>query len=134
MNSVSSLRRALRLNAGFSSISAVILFIYREQLGAAMGVDSRLLLAVGVGLAVFAGQLAFTAARDDLRKLRSESRLHSFADFAWVLASAVIVAGDWLTPLGNGLLLAVALPVLSLGIAQYRSLPGAEMIAELQTT
>jgi len=123
MNPSTSLRRALRLNAGFSSLSAVTLLVAHTQLGSAMGVDPRLLVLVGVGLLAFAGMLLYTAARSDVPKLRAEALFHSLADFAWVAGSVVVIAGGWLSTIGAGLVAAVALPVLALGIAQYRSLP-----------
>jgi hypothetical protein len=128
VHATGTLRLALRLNAGFSTLSALTLFVAHAPLGSAMGIDPRLLIAVGVGLAAFAAQLLYTAARSDLRKLRSEGLLHSCADFAWVVASLGVIAAGWLTPLGNGLLAAVAVPVLALGIAQFRSLPAREAV------
>jgi hypothetical protein len=130
VQTTASLRLALRLNAGFSTLSALVLFAAHDRLGAEMGVDARLLIGVAVGLAAFAAQLLFTAARDDVQKLRAESLRHSFADFAWVAASLVVIAGGWLTATGNALLIAVAVPVLALGIAQYRSLPSKQAAPE----
>jgi hypothetical protein len=123
MPATHSLRLALRLNAGFSTLSAVALIAAHGEIGEAMGVDPRLLIGVGVGLAAFAVALVYTAARSDVSKLRSEALQHSCADFAWVVASIAVIAGGWLTPLGNGMLAAVGVPVLALGIAQFRSLP-----------
>jgi hypothetical protein len=130
MEPIASLRLALRLNAGFSTISALCLFVAHTWLADAMGVDARLLIAVGVGLAGFAAMLLFTAARSDVRKLRVEALSHSLADFAWVVASLGVIAAGLLTHFGNGMLLAVAVPVLALGIAQYRSLPTVEQGAQ----
>ena len=133
MESTASLRLALRLNAGFSTVSALVLFAGHTQLGAEMGVDARWLIAVAVGLAAFAAQLLYTASRSDARKLRAEALRHSLADFAWVAASLVVIAGSWLTPTGNALLIAVAVPVLALGVAQYRSLPSKPTVADSAT-
>ena len=130
MNPSTSLRHALRLNAGFSSLSSLTLLVAHAQLGSALGIDPRLLIAVGVGLVAFAGMLLYTAARSDVHRLRAEALCHSFADFAWVAGSIVVIAGGWLTPAGTGLVAAVALPVLALGIAQYRSLPPKPIEAE----
>jgi hypothetical protein len=118
-----SLRLALRLNAAFSTLSALVLLAAHGELAPLMGVDARLLIAVGVGLALFAVQLLVTARRDDVSKLRAEALRHSWADFAWVIASVVVIVGGWLTPLGDLLLGAVGVPVLALGIAQFRTLP-----------
>ena len=123
MTDTNSLRLALRLNAGLSTLSALALCLAHAEIGEAMGVDPRILIGVGVGLAAFAAYLVFTATRQDIPRLRSEALQHSLADFAWVAASIGVIAGGWLTPLGNGMLAAVAVPVLALGIAQFRSLP-----------
>jgi hypothetical protein len=123
MPNTDSLRLALRLNAGFSTLSAFALFVAHGEIGKMMGVDPRLLIGVGVGLAAFAGYLVYTAARSDISKLRTEALQHSCADFAWVAASIGVIASGRLTPLGNGMLVAIGAPVLALGIAQLRSLP-----------
>ena len=86
MPSTAPLRLALRLNAGFSTISALVLFAAHGELASAMGVDARILIGVGAGLAAFAGHLVFTASRSEIAKLRAESLQHSCADFAWVAA------------------------------------------------
>ncbi len=123
MQTHSKLRLALRLNAGFSTLSAVFILFTHDSLGALMGIASPILWAVAVGLGAFAGYLMFTAARTDSEKLRAESLRHSIADFAWGIASVGIVISGVLTPTGNLVLAAVALPVLGLGIAQWRALP-----------
>ena len=117
------LRLALRLNAGFSILSALVILLAHAALAEMMGVVSPILLATAVGLAGFAGYLTFTAARSDVSKLRSESLQHSVADFAWVVCAVAIVALGVLTPAGNLILAAVSLPVLGLGFAQWRALP-----------
>ena len=123
MSSTRPLRIALRLNAAFSTFSAAVLLFAHDALGDTMGVDPRLLTGVAIGLAAFAGHLVFTAARRDVAKLRAESLRHSMADLGWVVGSLAVIAGGWITPTGNALLAAVAVPVLALGIAQLRSLP-----------
>jgi len=136
MQSAPKLRLALRLNAGFSTISALVLFIGHGELGTTMGVDPRILIGVGVGLALFAAQLLYTAARTNLSKLRREGLQHSLADFAWVIASIGVIVSGLLTPVGTGLLGVIGVPVLALGIAQFRSLPTraeAEAEAEAET-
>jgi len=123
MESTDRLRLALRLNAGFSTLSALTLFAANADLGRAIGIDARLLIAVGVGLALFAVHLLYTAARTDLGKLRAEALRHSVADFAWVATSIGVILAGWLTPVGDALLGAVGMPVLALGVTQFRSLP-----------
>lgn len=124
-----SLRLALRLNAGFSIFSALTILASFGALSEVMGVPGWLLIVVALGLLGFAVQLIVTARRDDLAKLRSEALQHSIADFVWVGASAVVIALGVITPTGNQILFAVAVPVLALGIAQYRGLPSSEAVA-----
>lgn len=122
-NSFPTLRFALRLNAGFSMASAVTLLAAAGRLSDLMGVDRWTLLSFGLGLAGFAVLLLVTAARDDAIKLRRESLWHACADFGWVAGTLIVLAGDWLTPVGDWLLVGVALPVLALGASQLGTLP-----------
>ncbi len=129
MTDHASLRLALRLNAGFSISSALAILFAYGSLSEIMGIPSPILIGIGVGLLAFAGQLIYTARRSDVAKLRREGLQHSMADFAWVLGSLVVIALDLLTPTGNQILVAVGLPVLALGIAQWRGLPAAATTA-----
>jgi hypothetical protein len=129
MQNHKKLRLALRLNAGFSSLSALVILFSHASLGDLMGVASPMLLTAALGLGAFAAHLIFTAARSDSAKLRAESLRHSIADFAWVVASIAIMISGVLTPAGGWLLAAVSLPVLALGIAQWRTLPASDSTA-----
>jgi hypothetical protein len=129
MHSHSTLRLALRLNAGFSSLSAIVILFVHGWLSEWMGVPSSILLAAAGGLGAFAVYLVVTAARSDAAKLRAESLRHSISDFAWVVASIGVILSGILTSAGNWTLAAVAVPVLILGIAQWRALPGSEQDA-----
>ena len=123
MENYSPLRLALRLNAGFSSLSALIILFTHASLGDAMGIASPILVAVAVGLGAFAGHLVYTAARTDAAKLRAESLRHSISDFVWVAGSVALILARVLTATGSWILAAVAIPVLVLGILQWRALP-----------
>ena len=123
MTDVTPLRLALRLNAAFSTLSALALLLGHTPLAALLGVESWILLGVGAGLAAFAAYLLITAARQDVAKLRAEALRHSLADFAWVVASIALIVSGLVTPAGSWLLAAVAVPVLALGLAQFRGLP-----------
>jgi len=123
MQNHNALRLALRLNAGFSSLSALVILFGYASLGDLMGVASPILLVVAVGLGAFAAHLFITAARTDSAKLRAESLRHAIADFAWVVASLALMLSGALTPAGNWALAAVSVPVLALGVAQWRALP-----------
>lgn len=103
--------------------SPVVILFSHATLGDLMGVASPILLVVAVGLGAFAAYLVITAARTHSAKLRAESLRHSIADFAWVVASVAVMLSGVLTPAGNWALAAVSVPVLALGVAQWRALP-----------
>lgn len=121
-----ALRLALRLNAGFSTLSALAILLMTQSLSELMGIPTELLIGVAVGLIGFAAYLVFTASRSDAEKLRRESLQHSMADFAWVAGTVVVIALGLVTPTGNAILAVVAVFVLALGIAQWRGLSSGE--------
>lgn len=122
MSDYASLRLALRLNACFSTCSAITMLVMTDALAELMGIPTDILIGVAVGLIGFAAYLLFTASRSDTEKLRRESLQHSLSDFAWVLGTVVVVALGLVTSTGNLILGGVALCVLVLGIAQWRGL------------
>lgn len=121
-----ALRLALRLNAGFSTISAIAILFLSATLSELMGIPAEILIAIAIGLIAFAAYLVFTANRSDVAKLRRESRQHSIADFAWVAGTGVVVALGLVTPVGDLILAVVAVFVLALGVAQWRGLSSGE--------
>ena len=123
MSDHTSLRLALRLNAGFSTFSALTILLMTDTLVGLMGIPSAILIGAAIGLIGFAAYLVFTAGRSDTEKLRRESLQHSISDFVWVAGTAVVVALGLVTPTGNAILSVVAVCVLALGIAQWRGLP-----------
>jgi len=59
-----------------------------------MGLASgSILLAVGVGLVIFAADVAWVATRDNLN--RSYATTIAIADVIWVVGSVVILVGGW---------------------------------------
>lgn len=103
------LRRALLLNAAFSSLCALTLALFGHHLAPRMGLQGAWpLWVVAAGLAPFAYGVFRNArgARVDL----GEARLTSLADLGWVLGSAalLLVWGDVFTPLGKALVVTVA--------------------------
>ncbi|MFT5441028.1 MAG: hypothetical protein ACI8W3_000068 [Myxococcota bacterium] len=126
MQNHNGLRLALRLNAVFSTCSAVGILLAYDFLSELMGVYSEILISAAMGLAGFAGYLVFTAARTDTAKLRREALQHSISDFAWVVGSLVVVALGLVSEAGNAILIAVCVPVLVLGVAQWRGVPSVQ--------
>ena len=123
MNNHSRLRVALRLNALFSTASAIAIFIYFETIAILMAVDPKILIGVGIGLSAFALQLLITSSRKDRQKLEKKSFHHSVADFIWVIATLVVIILDLVSPTGKLIMAGIAIPVLALGLAQWLALP-----------
>ncbi len=119
MNSDSGLRLALRLNAVFSTASALALFVFSKTIANVMAINAWILIVVAIGLAFFVVQLLITAKRNNTAKLYSEACLIAIADFMWVAATLFIIAGDWVSPAGELLMAGIAAPVLLLGGAQW---------------
>ena len=79
-----------------------------------LGIDHvALTRVVGIGLMVFAADVAWVSTREPDRLL-SETRLVSAADAAWVVATIVVVAAGVLTTTG-----AVVAAVVGLGVADF---------------
>lgn len=91
MESEGLLKKALLGNACFSGFSAAILLLGFGPLSGLLGISALNLLAVGVSLALFAAGLVRNALRERIR--RGEAWLAAILDAAWVLGSAVLLAG-----------------------------------------
>lgn len=112
------LRLILRTNAAFSLLSGVVAIVAAEPVSELLGVDvSWLVRLVGVGLVGFAGGVLLIA-RAAPGRLHASALLVSAADFGWVAATAVVIAGGWLAGGGVAMLGVVALVVAAFGIEQ----------------
>lgn len=108
------LRLVLRLNATTSLAGGLIAAIAAGRVSETLGIDHvGITRIVGLGLIVFAADIAYLSTRPD-PKLLTETRLVSAADGAWVVATIVVLAAQILT--GTGVLVAV---VLGLGVADF---------------
>lgn len=104
------LRLALRLNATFSGICAAASLIAAAPLAGALGIsDPAVLLGLGFNLAVFAAFLIWLSVRSRIAPGLVWAVI--VADALWVVGTIPIVAGDLLTPLGDGVATGVALAV-----------------------
>ena len=123
MNNDKQLLRALRLNAAFSSVSAMTLLLAAPWIVVQLGLSTRLpVYVVGGGLILFALQL-WNIVRT--RRIRTwEIRGIIGGDVAWVVASVVLVALFYSRLTLPGLLLVdlIALAVLYFAIQQLRGL------------
>jgi hypothetical protein len=108
------LRLALRANAGFSTVSGLVLAVAAPVLGPWLGIPPLGLAVVGLGLLPFAWLLFRNAARTPINE--AEARLAVGADVAWVLGSVALVAVD---PLGLTLAGRVAVVAIALCVADF---------------
>ena len=123
MKSNNLLLRALRMNALFSSISALLLLIAAPWIATQLGLASALpVYIVGAGLVLFALQLWNIVRTGEIRRWEVKSIIGG--DIAWVIGSAVLVALFYSQITLTGLLLVdfVALAVLYFAIQQIRGL------------
>jgi hypothetical protein len=114
--------RILQVNAFSTAASALALLAARGTLPAFFGLDGPALLdVVAAGFLVYAGALAWAAARRPVHRLAL--MVFAIADAVWVVASAVILVMFWpqLEPLGRILIIAVALVVEVFATLQYRA-------------
>lgn len=118
MNNDRMLRMALRENAAISGVSGLVLLLGAAWLDGWLGIDWWLLATVGVGLLVYAVDLAWVA-RDD-RLLVPGARMAIAADVAWVLGAVALIAFTAvLTRRGEIALAVVSLVVAGLAAAQW---------------
>lgn len=119
------LQKTLRSNAVFSGLSGVLLLAAAGPVGVWIGVSEPWVLRIiGAGLVGFCVALILLA-----RSERPDPRLvlgATVADFAWVVGSAVLLAGfpDLLTTDGKVAVAGVAVIVAAFGIGQWVGLRG----------
>jgi len=90
MTNASPLRLALATNAGFSLSSALCMLLQPALVGEWLGIDApQILQLVGIGLAVFATELAYQATRQRVATWRA--LLASAADLLWTVGSIVLL-------------------------------------------
>ena len=101
------LRLALRFNAGFSCLCALLCLAAAGPIAAAMGLPQSIWLqALGVQLLAFAGFLVWLAARPRIAPAIAWGVV--VADIAWVVGTLPLVAADLLTSTGIWIALGVA--------------------------
>lgn len=115
-----TLRLALKANAGFSGMSGLVLMAAAEPAGEVIGVARLVLFAVGLMLCLFAVSLWRTATRPQVDA--AEARAAVWADVAWVVGSILLVALHLLTAIGNALVGLVAVIVLAFAAWQHLGL------------
>ncbi|WP_299185307.1 hypothetical protein [uncultured Aquimarina sp.] len=114
---MNKLQNALRINALFSSTSGIILIILNQQIAKLFGTDNNTVFwIVGVVLMYFALTIWF-----EIKKQRKSAIIWIITqDYAWVLASALLVTFNpfQITKTGNLIISIIALIVLYMGVNQ----------------
>lgn len=114
-------RRTMFANASFSVASAVFMLAARDRLYPLFALESpALLVAIAVGLLLFAGSLFVAARREppDRRALLTAAVL----DAGWVIGSAIVLVVAWgqLAAVARVLIIAAALVVEVFATLQFR--------------
>lgn len=115
------LKQALAANAVFSATSGLVLITARGALAAEIPAPPWLFAAVGVGLLVFAVQLAAMVAKPELARRLAMQVVAS--DVGWVVATlaALVVFHARISTLGVVLILAVNVVVAGFALVQFRA-------------
>ncbi len=119
----SKLQNVLRANAAFSGLSGLLMLVFSARLAETLGgLPLWIVLAIGVGLLVYAADLVWTARA---KVKRSAVALFVAADCGWVIGSALflLLAPFSPTELGVGLVVGAALIVGLFAGAQALALP-----------
>jgi hypothetical protein len=113
----SFLRKTLLGDAAASGLSGLILVAAPGAIASLIGVRSAVVVAVvGIALIAYGAGLLRSARRE---RVRREDALTPIAlNLAWLVGTAVIVAGGWLSRPGNWALLLVADVVLLFAILE----------------
>ena len=119
-----SLRNALRANGIFSGISGLIIVLLHSQVLNWLGISGVNIMAIGIGLILFSTYLFWMSSRREIDKSLVSGVIGG--DWAWVLASAVLLAfkGSMFSILGVFLVTDVAILVMVFAIWQQRGLTG----------
>ncbi len=107
MTNSSLARTFLGLNAAFSTVSGAVFLIFPEMVSQLIFVEpdfwkSLIIRALGIGLLLFALDLGIQARNENIS--RQKIILFCIADLAWIILSAIMIAGfGWLFT-SNGIL------------------------------
>ena len=117
----SLLRGVLMINAGTSLLAGLTAVVARKPVVELFGLDGGraelVVLVVGIGLVVFAAEVAFTGLRSAGDALSRNVALISAADVALVVATVVVLASVELSTTGR-----VVAAVMGLGVAAFAAL------------
>ncbi len=111
------LRRALRGNGVFSTVSGIAFIAGAKPIATAIGFDYPLAVGlIGASLLLFAAGVFRNAARERISRI--EASLTVAGDLVWVVASGIVIALGFLSTTGNWAVAVVADVVLVFAIFQ----------------
>lgn len=119
-NNSSLLRNTLYGNSLFSFASGIVALLFSRAIASFLGISaSWVLLVLGLGLIVYGIEIFLAARAEPLN--RGIATFAIYADFAWVLASAVLIFANLapLTTAGKWTIAILADIVLVFAILQY---------------
>ena len=120
MKSHSKIQNVLRANAAFSGVSGLLMLVFSSQLASTLGgVPRWVVIAIGVGLLVYAADLVRTARG---RVARSSVVLYVAADCGWVICSALFLLLAPLSPSQVGVVLVVGAALIVAAFAALQAL------------
>ena len=118
---MNSLKKALKGNAIFSTLSSLIMLGFYPQLASLFGLENSLpFLVIGVGLLFFAATIVY-----EIKHLRSKGVLWIIIqDLIWVIGSILllIIQPFGISTIGNILIADVAIVIFIFAVLQYRGL------------
>jgi hypothetical protein len=123
------LKNSLLINAVFSLTSGVICLLVADPLSTLTAIPTWIFYTLGIGLTVFAVDVALTATRRQINLLFA--RIIVLADIAWVIASigVLVFMGSHLTLAGQLLIELVAIAVAVLATVQVVGLSSSKLPA-----
>ena len=113
------LKKVLRINAGFSALSGLVLIFDATALSGLFG-DAHpwIFRGIGIGLLLFAGDMLASCRGAGVS--RAKALYFSFGDFGWVLGSIALLIAAPLSAVAASIVAGVALIVLLFGVSQFR--------------
>jgi hypothetical protein len=114
------LKNALRINAIFSSLCAVLILLFSVQIANLMGqFPYSILIALAIGLISFV--ILILSISENKKLDVKQAKIITFMDLSWVISSIILVilGSQWFTSNGIAIILIVAAIVGLLSLFQY---------------
>lgn len=120
LSSQRNMKNVLRLNAGFSAVSGLLLIFYQPLVDKMGILNYQIAMLIGLGLLTFAGLVFYTSRQLHLILVKTII----IQDLLWVLVSIIVlVIHPWnLSQLGYGLIGAVAVVIAAILLLQIKYL------------